>query len=197
MPVDASIEEHEDGSKTIWFSAHDPMVRMKGMHGVCLHPGKSYLEVKVRATFFEPKVKKALVIGIVIAVFQQWWGINVIFNYAADIFANAGYSVSDTLFNIVITGAVNVVFTIAALWLIDRWGRGPLMLFGAISLCISYILLGSFYAFGIHGPAVLVLVLVAIGCYAVSLAPVAWVVISEIFPNRFRRAATSLAVGAV
>jgi tetratricopeptide (TPR) repeat protein len=49
MPVDVSVEEHDDGSKTIWFSDHDPMVRMKGMHGVCLHPGKSYVEVKVRA----------------------------------------------------------------------------------------------------------------------------------------------------
>ena len=145
----------------------------------------------------DPKVKKALTIGIVLAVFQQWCGINVIFNYAEEIFTNAGYAVGDILFNIVITGAVNVVFTIAALGLVDRWGRRPLMLFGAASLAISYALLGACYAYQIPGTAVLVLVLVAIGCYAVSLAPITWVVISEIFPNRVRGTATSLAVGAL
>ena len=149
------------------------------------------------SALLQPTVKKALTIGIVIAVFQQWCGINVIFNYAEEIFANAGYSVSSILFNIVITGIVNVVFTIAALFLVDRWGRRPLMLFGAASLCVSYILLGACYAFGIHGTAVLILVLAAIACYAVSIAPVAWVVISEIFPNRVRGTATSLAVGAL
>ncbi len=149
------------------------------------------------SALLQPTVKRALTIGIVIAVFQQWCGINVIFNYAEEIFSNAGYSVSSILFNIVITGVVNVVFTIAALFLVDRWGRRPLMLFGAASLCVSYILLGACYAFEIHGAAVLILVLVAIGCYAVSLAPVAWVVISEIFPNRVRGVATSLAVGSL
>lgn len=149
------------------------------------------------STLLEPRVKRALTLGIVIAVFQQWCGINVIFNYAEEIFSNAGYSVSSILFNIVITGVVNVAFTIAALFLVDRWGRRPLMLFGAASLCVSYILLGACYAFQIHGTAVLVLVLAAIGCYAVSLAPVAWVVISEVFPNRVRGTATSLAVGAL
>jgi SP family sugar porter-like MFS transporter len=142
-------------------------------------------------------VKSALTIGIVLAVFQQWCGINVIFNYAEEIFASAGYSVSDILFNIVVTGAVNVIFSIAALALVDRWGRRPLMLFGAASLCVSYVLLGACYWLGLHGEAVLALVLIAIGCYAVSLAPVTWVVISEIFPNRVRGVATSLAVGSL
>jgi MFS transporter, SP family, arabinose:H+ symporter len=145
----------------------------------------------------EPKVVSALTVGIGLAVFQQWCGINVIFNYAEEIFSNAGYSVSDILFNIVITGTVNVVFSIAALALVDKLGRRALMLWGAASLCVVYILLGTCYAMGIHGIYVLILVLLAIGCYAVSLAPVTWVVISEIFPNKVRGLAMSIAVGSL
>ncbi len=146
---------------------------------------------------FEPRLLRVLVLGVVLAIFQQWCGINVIFNYADEIFSNAGYAVSDILFNIVITGIVNVLFSILAMVLVDRWGRRPLMIFGAASLAVCYAVLGACYAFGIHGPVVLALVLVAIACYAVSLAPVVWVVISEIFPNRIRGAATSVAVGAL
>lgn len=145
----------------------------------------------------EKRTLPILIIGIVLAVFQQWCGINVIFNYAEEIFANAGYSVSDILFNIVITGAVNVVASIGALTLVDRVGRRPLMLFGAASLCVVYVILGACYAMAIKGPAVLALVLLAIACYAVSLAPVVWVIISEIFPNRIRGLAASVAVGAL
>lgn len=145
----------------------------------------------------KPKIMSALTVGIVLAVFQQWCGINVIFNYAADIFANAGYSVSDTLFNIVITGTVNVVATVAALFLVDKLGRRALMLWGSASLAIIYAVMGACYHFQVTGPAVLVLVLIAIACYGVSLAPVVWVIISEIFPNRVRGIAMSLAVGSL
>lgn len=145
----------------------------------------------------EKRTLPILVIGIVLAVFQQWCGINVIFNYADEIFTNAGYGVNDILFNIVITGAVNVVASIAALALVDKVGRRPLMLFGAASLCVVYVILGACYAMAIKGPAVLALVLIAIACYAVTLAPVVWVIISEIFPNRIRGLAASVAVGAL
>jgi sugar porter (SP) family MFS transporter len=145
----------------------------------------------------EPKILSALTVGIVLAVFQQWCGINVIFNYAADIFANAGYSVSDTLFNIVITGTVNVAATIAALFLVDKVGRRGLMLWGSASLAVIYAVMGACYHFQVTGPAVLALVLIAIACYGVSLAPVVWVIISEIFPNRVRGISMSLAVGSL
>jgi len=81
-----------------------------------------------------PGVARVLVLGVVLAVLQQWCGINVIFNYAQEIFAAAGYQVSDILFNIVVTGAVNVVFTLLALATIDRYGRRFLLLTG---LCWS------------------------------------------------------------
>jgi sugar porter (SP) family MFS transporter len=144
---------------------------------------------------FEPKVRPILVLGIVLAVFQQWCGINVIFNYAEEVFSAAGYQVSDILFNIVITGTVNLLFTLLAFALVDRFGRRILMLSGAAGLAVIYTLLGGCYAAHSQGIHVLALVISAIGCYAMSLAPVTWVVISEIFPNRIRGTAMSIAVG--
>lgn len=138
-------------------------------------------------------VSPILLIGIVLAVFQQWCGINVIFNYADEIFTAAGYSVGDMLFNVVITGSVNLVFTLVAMRTVDRWGRRSLMLLGAAGLSIVYALLGGAYYLSLSGWPVLVLVIVAIAIYAMSLAPVTWVVLSEIFPNRLRGLAMSIA----
>jgi len=138
-----------------------------------------------------------LIIGVVVAVFQQWCGINTVFNYAEEIFSAAGYGVSDTLFNIVITGSVNLIFTFVAMFTVDKWGRKKLMLFGSIGLALNYILLGSAFFFHLKGVAVLVLVLTAIAIYAMSLAPIVWVILSEIFPNRIRGAAMALATFAL
>ena len=145
----------------------------------------------------EPRMRKVLVLGIVLAVFQQWCGINVIFNYAEEIFRAAGYDISTVLKNIAWTGSVNLAFTFVALGVVDRGGRRPLMLFGSAALAIIYIAMGCCYSVGVKGLPMLLLVLAAIGCYAMSLAPVTWVVISEIFPNRIRGAAMSVAVSAL
>ncbi|WP_165042522.1 sugar porter family MFS transporter [Dysgonomonas sp. ZJ709] len=142
---------------------------------------------------FKGKMPKILLIGIVIAAFQQWCGINVIFNYAQEIFTAAGYGVSDILFNIVITGVTNVVFTIVGMYTVDRLGRRSLLLFGAIGLACIYAALGTCYYLEVSGIAVLVLVMLAIGCYAMTLAPITWVVISEIFPTRIRGMAMAIA----
>ena len=144
-----------------------------------------------------PRMLKVLLLGIVLAVLQQWCGINVIFNYAEEVFSAAGYKVSDILFNIVVTGAVNLVFTFVAIGLVDRHGRRALMLIGSAGLAIIYTSLGALFYVHSHGVHMLVLVVAAIGCYAMSLAPVTWVVISEIFPNRIRGAAMSVAVTAL
>jgi SP family sugar porter-like MFS transporter len=140
---------------------------------------------------------KVLLLGVTLAVLQQWCGINVIFNYAQEIFAAAGYQVSGILFNIVITGAVNVVFTLIALGAIDRYGRRFLLLCGVLGLVLIYTVLGTFYHLHLQGKPMLVLVLAAIACYSMSLAPVTWVVIAEIFPNRVRGSAMSIAVTAL
>ena len=145
----------------------------------------------------DPRLRKALMLGVVLAVFQQWCGINVIFNYAEEVFRAAGYDISTVLKNIAWTGSVNLVFTLVALALVDRSGRRPLMLFGSAGLFVIYLVMGLCYAGGVKGLPMLLLVLAAIGCYAMSLAPVVWVVISEIFPNRIRGAAMSVAVSAL
>ena len=145
----------------------------------------------------EPKMRRVLVLGVTLAVFQQWCGINVIFNYAEEIFRAAGYDISTVLKNIAWTGSVNLAFTFVALGVVDRGGRRPLMLFGSAALAVIYLAMGCCYRAGVQGLPMLLLVLAAIGCYAMSLAPVTWVVISEIFPNRIRGAAMAVAVSAL
>jgi sugar porter (SP) family MFS transporter len=158
--------------------------------------GKGSEAVSLREVF-APRVLPLLVLGIVLAVFQQWCGINVVFNYAEEIFSAAGYKVSDILFNIVITGAVNLASTLIAIFTCDRIGRRKLMLIGASGLAVVYTALGFAYHRHTTGPAVLVLVLAAICFYACSLAPITWVVLSEIFPNRIRATAMSISVFAL
>lgn len=135
---------------------------------------------------FQPGVRNVLVIGIVLAVFQQWCGINVIFNYAQEIFSEAGYAVSDVLMNIVVTGITNLIFTFVAIYTVDKWGRRTLMFVGSAGLAVIYAILGTCYFLEISGWPMLLLVVLAIACYAMSLAPVVWVVLSEIFPVRIR-----------
>ncbi len=138
-----------------------------------------------------------LVLGVVIAVFQQWSGINTVFNYAQEVFAAAGYGISDTLFNIVFTGSVNLVFTLIAMNKIDKWGRKSLMLAGASGLAVIYLFLGGAFYFDLKGMVVLLLVVAAIAIYAMTLAPVTWVVLSEIFPTKVRGAAMALSTFAL
>jgi sugar porter (SP) family MFS transporter len=149
------------------------------------------------AGLLAPGLLKVLGIGVFLAVLQQWSGINVIFNYAEEIYRNAGYGVSDILFNIVITGAINLVFTLVALAFVDRLGRRVLMLAGCAGIATCHTLLGFSYYFGLKGLPVLVCTLATIACYSMSLAPVTWVLISEIFPNRVRGAAVSVSVSAL
>lgn len=139
------------------------------------------------------KVRPLLVLGITLAVFQQWCGINVIFNYAEEVFTSAGYSVGDMLFNIVITGTVNLIFTFLAMHMVDSWGRRKLMLLGAGGLAVIYLALGTSYFLELEGLAILILVLAAIATYSMTLAPITWVVLSEIFPNTIRGAAMAIA----
>jgi MFS transporter, SP family, arabinose:H+ symporter len=150
----------------------------------------------------EPRMLKILLLGVTLAVLQQWCGINVIFNYAKEVFKAAGYNTSDTLANIVRTGVVNLVFTFVAIFTVDRLGRRTLMLAGEAGLALIFAVLGYCYYLQDHGSPVtpslmLGLVLAAIACYACTLAPVTWVVLSEIFPNRTRGAAMAVSVFAL
>lgn len=142
-------------------------------------------------TLFSKPYRKVLLIGVVVAFFQQWCGTNVIFNYAQEIFQSAGYAIGDVLFNIVVTGIANVLFTFVAIFTVDKWGRRSLMKIGAGGLCGIYLILGICYFFQITGVFMIVLVVAAIACYAMTLGPVTWVLLAEIFPNRVRAVAVA------
>ena len=132
------------------------------------------------------KYRHVLLLGLVIAVFQQWCGTNVIFNYAQEIFVGAGFDVDGMFINIVITGIANVVFTFVALYTIEKWGRRTLMLIGAGGLGLIYLILGTCYYMGMTGFLMVALVVTAISVYAMTLGPVTWTLLAEIFPHRIR-----------
>lgn len=146
---------------------------------------------------FSKSCRLMLVLGIIVAMFQQWCGTNVIFNYAQEIFQSAGYDVDNTFINIVVTGIANLVFTFVAIYAVDRLGRRVLMLVGAGGLAGIYAILGTCYYMEVNGVMMVVLVVLAIACYAMSLGPVTWVLLSEIFPNRIRAVAMSVATFAL
>ncbi|MEO7487219.1 MAG: sugar porter family MFS transporter, partial [Ferruginibacter sp.] len=141
---------------------------------------------------FSKAIFPAVLIGIGLAVFQQLSGINTVFNYAPKIFESIGASQDDQLLQTVFIGGVNLCFTIAAMLLVDKIGRKPLMLFGFGGLAVLYLVIVKLL--GAASANVAWYLLAAIGVYAMSLAPVTWVLISEIFPNKVRGKATSVAV---
>lgn len=143
---------------------------------------------------FEKSVKPAVIVGITLAVFQQLCGINVVFNYTSTIFESVGADLDRQLFETVAIGSVNLIFTLFAMWQVDKLGRRPLMLTGSLGLSIVYIALAFLLQNQASPGLVSVFVLLAIAMYASSLAPVTWVLISEIFPNKIRGLASSIAV---
>lgn len=143
------------------------------------------------ALLFSKPYRRVLTLGIIVAMFQQWCGTNVIFNYAQEIFQSAGYDVDNTFINIVVTGIANLVFTFVAIYTVDRLGRRALMLLGAGGLAGIYLILGICYYFEVSGIFMVVLVVAAIACYTMTLGPVTWVLLSEIFPNKVRGVAVA------
>ena len=146
---------------------------------------------------FSKELAPIITLGIILAVFQQWCGINVIFNYAEEIFSAAGYGISGTLFNIVLTGTVSLIFTVMSMFMVDRWGRKALMLTGAGGLAIVYVIIAAGYYLQMKGVFMVFWVVTAISIYGLTLAPVTWVLLSEIFPNKIRGHAMSVATFAL
>jgi MFS transporter, SP family, xylose:H+ symportor len=141
---------------------------------------------------FQKAVFPAVIVGISLAVFQQFCGINVVFNFTTTIFESVGFTKDDQLKQTVFIGVVNLLFTLLAMWQVDKLGRKPLMIIGSLGLAILYIVSGLL----LQNKSVFAAwpLLAAIGIYAMTLGPVTWVLISEIFPTHIRGAATSVAV---
>ena len=167
-----SLSAREGSGHTLTAEDIPPLSRREG-------PGVSLL-------FGEAKYRRVLILGLIIAVFQQWCGTNVIFNYAQEIFVGAGFDVDGMFINIIITGIANVIFTFVALYTIEKWGRRTLILIGAGGLGLIYLTLGTCYFFQVKGVMMVVLVVAAISVYAMTLGPVTWTLLAEIFPNRIR-----------
>jgi len=146
---------------------------------------------------FSGAARPTVVIGIGLAVFQQFCGINVVFNYTSTIFRFVGADLNRQLLETISIGAVNFIFTLLAMWQVDRLGRKPLMMLGSAGLAVVYVVLALCLQGHAAAGIVSVCVLAAIALYACSLAPVTWVLISEIFPTGVRGKATSVAVVAL
>jgi len=135
-------------------------------------------------------------IGVMLSVFQQFVGINVVLYYATDIFKGMGLTTNVSLFQTIIVGMVNLVFTVVAVLTVDRFGRKPLQIIGALVMAVSMISLGADFWLGGKGVVALICMLVYTAGFAVSWGPVTWVLLSEIFPNQIRGKAMAVAVAA-
>lgn len=143
---------------------------------------------------FQPGLRRALFLGVSIAVLSQLTGINVIIYYGPRIFAEAGFKVSDSLDSQVIIGVMNVLSTILALWKIDQYGRKPLLLTGVIGMMLSLALIGFFFYANSQSNALLVVcILLYVTFFAFSFGCVTWTLLSEIYPTHIRGRAMSIA----
>lgn len=142
---------------------------------------------------FAKTMLPVMAVGIGLAVFQQFCGINVVFNYTTNIFKSIGANSSEQLLQAVWISLANLVFTLIAISLVDKWGRRPMMMGGYGVLSLLYIIIG-YLLFSKNGNALPLFIFLAIGTFAISLGPLTWVLISEIFPNNIRAKAISVAV---
>jgi SP family xylose:H+ symportor-like MFS transporter len=152
---------------------------------------------RAKVSVFSKSMRKILIIGIVLSVLQQVTGINAILYYGAEIFSNAlGYGPEDALQQQLLLGAVNLVFTFVAISQVDKWGRKPLLIMGTIGMFVGIGILGTSIYLDQLGLISLFGMLLFIASFALSMGPVTWVILSEMFPNKIRSQALSIAVAA-
>ncbi|MBM3293312.1 MAG: sugar porter family MFS transporter [Candidatus Aminicenantes bacterium] len=156
------------------------------------------LEQGTLRELFKPGFRTALIIGVFLAVFQQITGINAVIYYSPRFFESAGLARSSAIFQSAVIGLVNVVFTLVAIALVDRLGRKPLLLAGSAGMGVSFILLGAAFKFQLFGGGlVLLFTLLYIAFFAMTLGPIVWVVIAEIFPTRVRGRGMAIATASL
>lgn len=142
---------------------------------------------------FRRGTRVALLVAIGLAFFQQMTGASILFNYAPSVFAKAGFvQESDAIGQSAILQVWNVAITVVSMLVVDRIGRRPLLLLGTAGMVVGLFLMGLIFQLNLSGQYVLVVMFLAIGAYILSLAPLAWLVMSEIFPNRIRGKAMSV-----
>jgi SP family xylose:H+ symportor-like MFS transporter len=145
-------------------------------------------------TLFDPSLRRAMAVGIGLSVFQQITGINAILYYAPEIFKSFGSDANASLLETSILGVTNLIFTIISIALVDRVGRKPLLNIGSLGMLLSLAVVGYAAYNHITGLWLLVFLMLFMGSFSISWGPVVWVLLSEIFPNRVRGLALSIAV---
>ncbi|MEM1337605.1 MAG: sugar porter family MFS transporter [Bacteroidota bacterium] len=144
---------------------------------------------------FAKGILPIIIIGSVLSFLQQFTGINAVLYYGADIFEKAlGFGQEDVLAQQILLAGVNVAFTILAMFTVDKWGRKPLIISGSIGMFIGFAFLGVTLMTGNVGILSLIGILVFVGSFAMSMGPVVWVVLAEMFPNNMRSIGMSIAV---
>ncbi len=144
----------------------------------------------------ERHVLRVVLLGVFLSFLQQWCGMNAVFYYAADIFKAAGYNLKAMMLNIVVIGGVMVLSVFVTMALVDKLGRKSLLLFGCAALALVYVAIAMCFQAEVKGLPVVLLTLVCVSVYSFTLAPLLWVILSEIYPNRIRGAAISIAATA-
>lgn len=137
-----------------------------------------------------------IVIGVLLSVFQQFVGINVVLYYAPEIFRNMGMGTNAALMQTIIVGIINLSAAAVAIFTVDRFGRKPLQIVGSIGMAVGMILLGMTFYLGSAGMMSLVAMLIYTAAFGMSWGPVCWVLLAEIFPNKIRSQAMAVAVAA-
>ncbi|HTY36846.1 MAG TPA: sugar porter family MFS transporter [Bacteroidota bacterium] len=150
-------------------------------------------EVESLSQLFTSGWRKVMLLGIGLAILQQVTGINVFLYYAPEIFKKLGSGADAAMLQTIVVGAVNLGFTIVAIWTVDRLGRKPLMIIGSVGMGISLVAMGLAAQFAVVSLWVLICILAYIACFALSVGPVTWVILSEIYPTRLRGRALSVA----
>ncbi len=186
-------------SKERWNEAYDILTRVNGQQKAQqeLSDIKETLTIEHGSfsEIFKPGVRKALLIGVVLCIFSQVTGINAIMYYAPEIFKSTGDGTGSALLQTVLVGIINVLFTLVAIKYVDNWGRRALLLAGTAGMAICLLIVGGAFYFDMaKGYLVLIAILAYIAFFAVSLGPLAFVVIAEIFSNRNRGKAMSVAI---
>ncbi len=141
---------------------------------------------------FQPDIRIALLIAVALAFFQQWTGSSTMAFYAPIIFQKAGFGNSSAIGQMALLNSWNIFCTIIAMSLVDKVGRRPLLLFGVAGMAISQIIMGLFFHFNMQGVYVALAFYLCSGTYAISLAPLTWLIVSEIFPTRIRARGMSI-----
>lgn len=152
---------------------------------------------KIKVNYFSKAILTIVVIGTVLSMLQQFTGINAVLYYGADIFEKAlGFGKDDVLKQQILLAFVNLVFTFIAMFTVDKFGRKPLLYIGSVGMIVGFLLLALSLQFDAVGVISLIGVLIFIASFALSMGPVVWVLLSEMFPNKIRSVAMSVAVAA-